>query len=78
MTKKQTSNDQFSKYIKWFWKTIIGGILFVILLFLLASFGAFGSLPSFEELESPENNTASEVISVDGKTLPVSGMCLNI
>lgn len=69
MTKKATNNDQFSKYIKWFWKTIIGGILFVILLFLLASFGAFGSLPSFEELESPENNTASEVISIDGKTL---------
>lgn len=69
MTKKATNNDQFSKYIKWFWKTIIGGILFVILLFLLASFGAFGSLPSFEELENPENNTASEVISVDGKTL---------
>ena len=69
MTKKTTNNDQFSKYIKWFWKTIIGGILFIILLFLLASFGAFGSLPSFEELENPENNTASEVISIDGKTL---------
>jgi len=69
MTKKQTSNDQFSKYIKWFWKTIFAGISFVVLLFLLASFGAFGTLPSFEELESPERNTASEVISVDGKTL---------
>jgi penicillin-binding protein 1A len=69
MTKKATNNDQFSKYIKWFWMTIVGGILFLILLFLLASFGAFGSLPTFEELESPENNTASEVISIDGKTL---------
>jgi penicillin-binding protein 1A len=69
MTKKATNNDQFSKYIKWFWMTIIGGALFVTLLFLLASFGAFGQLPSFEELESPERNTASEVISIDGKTL---------
>ncbi len=69
MTKKATSNNQFSKYIKWFWMTIFGGILFIILLFLLASFGAFGSLPTFEELESPERNTASEVISIDGKTL---------
>ena len=49
--------------------TILGGILFIILLFLLASFGAFGTLPTFEELESPERNTASEVISIDGKTL---------
>ncbi len=69
MTKTKTNNDQFSKYVKWFWKIIIAGILFLILLFLLASFGAFGPLPSFEELESPEKNTASEVISVDGKTL---------
>lgn len=69
MTKKATNNNQFSKYIKWFWRTILGGILFILLLFLLASFGAFGTLPSFEELESPERNTASEVISVDGKTL---------
>ena len=69
MTKKATNNDQFSKYIKWFWMTIFGGILFIILLFLLASFGAFGTLPTFEELESPERNTASEVISIDGKTL---------
>ncbi|HEY9169970.1 MAG TPA: transglycosylase domain-containing protein [Lutibacter sp.] len=69
MTKKAINNNQFSKYIKWFWMTIIGGVLFLILLFLLASFGAFGPLPSFEELENPENNTASEVISIDGKTL---------
>ena len=69
MTKKATNSDQFSKYIKWFWMTVFGGILFIILLFLLASFGAFGTLPTFEELESPERNTASEVISIDGKTL---------
>ncbi|KUO67675.1 MAG: penicillin-binding protein [Lutibacter sp. BRH_c52] len=69
MTKKTTNSDQFSKYIKWFWMTVFGGILFIILLFLLASFGAFGTLPTFEELESPERNTASEVISIDGKTL---------
>jgi penicillin-binding protein 1A len=69
MTKSEKNNDQFSKYIKWFWMTILGGILFIVLLFLLASFGAFGPLPTFEELENPEKNTASEVISIDGKTL---------
>ena len=69
MTKKATNNDQFLKYIKWFWMAIFGGALFIIMLFLLASFGAFGALPTFEELESPERNIASEVISVDGKTL---------
>ncbi|MDD3720964.1 MAG: transglycosylase domain-containing protein [Lutibacter sp.] len=69
MTKSKKDNDQFLKYVKWFWMIILGGITFIILLFLLASFGAFGALPSFEELENPENNTASEVISIDGKTL---------
>ncbi len=69
MTKSKKDNNQFLKYIKWFWIIILGGITFIILLFLLASFGAFGALPSFEELENPEKNTASEVISIDGKTL---------
>ncbi|NLP57202.1 penicillin-binding protein 1A [Lutibacter sp. B1] len=69
MTKKQTVNNQFSKYIKWFWITILGGTLAVVFLFLLASWGVFGALPSFEELENPEKNLATEVISIDGKTL---------
>ncbi|SNR52644.1 transglycosylase domain-containing protein [Lutibacter flavus] len=71
MTKKQTANNNnnFSKYIKWFWVTILGGTFAIILLFLFASWGFFGTLPTFEELENPENNLATEVISIDGKTL---------
>ncbi|MGG8496170.1 penicillin-binding protein 1A [Tenacibaculum sp. TC6] len=57
------------KYIKWFWGIILGGILFVCLLFLLASWGALGALPTFEELENPKSDLATEVISADGKTL---------
>ncbi|MDP2540160.1 penicillin-binding protein [Tenacibaculum discolor] len=67
MTEKKTTN--FSKYIKWFWGIILGGFLFISLLFLLASWGVFGALPTFEELENPENNLATEIISSDGKTL---------
>ncbi|RXP45869.1 penicillin-binding protein [Lutibacter sp. HS1-25] len=70
MAQKTTKNSpDFSKYIKWFWLTIFGGTLIVILVFLLASWGVFGALPSFEELENPEHNLATEVISMDGKTL---------
>lgn len=69
MTKKTVAKNNFSTYIKWFWITILGGILTLIFLFLLASWGAFGELPSFEELENPEHNLATEVISSDGKTL---------
>ena len=70
MTKKteiQTTN--FTKYIKWFWILILGGLATLMLIFLLTSWGAFGALPTFEELENPENNLATEIISSDGKTL---------
>ncbi|WP_369048114.1 penicillin-binding protein 1A [Tenacibaculum sp. UWU-22] len=66
---KNTNTTSFRKYTKWFWKIVIGGFLFVFLLFLLASWGVFGALPTFEELENPKSNLATEVISSDGKIL---------
>jgi penicillin-binding protein 1A len=67
MTKKETI--PFKKYIKWFWGITLGGFALILLLFLLASWGVFGALPTFEELENPESNLATEIISSDGKTL---------
>ncbi len=67
MTEKKVVN--FKKFIKWFWGIVLGGILFICFLFLLASWGVFGTLPTFEELENPENNLATEIISTDGKTI---------
>jgi penicillin-binding protein 1A len=69
MEHKKTTTNNFSSYIKLFWFLILGGTSGLILIFLLASWGVFGELPSFEELENPEKNLASEVISIDGKTL---------
>lgn len=66
-TKKNTTHN--GKYIKWFWYTFSGAIGFIIFLFLLASWGLFGSLPTFEELENPETNLATEILSSDGQTL---------
>ncbi len=67
MTEGKTTN--FRKYIKWFWGIILGGFLLICLLFLTASLGGFGALPTFEELENPKSDLATEVISADGKTL---------
>jgi penicillin-binding protein 1A len=39
------------------------------LFFLLASWGLLGSMPSFEDLENPDSNLATEVISSDGVTI---------
>lgn len=56
-------------YVQRFWKLFTGGVLLAILLFLLVSWGVFGKLPSFDVLENPKTNLATEVISADGKTL---------
>lgn len=67
-TPKKTTQSN-SKYIKLFWKVFLGGVLGVGLLFFLASVGAFGEMPSFEELENPDSNIATEIISADGKVI---------
>ncbi|MCF6280042.1 MAG: transglycosylase domain-containing protein [Flavobacteriaceae bacterium] len=71
MTKKKTIEEgtDSNKYLKWFWRIVIGGVILMILPFLLASWGALGVMPTFEDLENPESNLATEVISIDGKTL---------
>ena len=65
--KKQPQGN--GKYIKIFWIIFGSGILAAFLVFLLAGWGVFGKLPTFEELENPENNLATEILSSDGKTL---------
>ncbi|WP_223032263.1 penicillin-binding protein 1A [Hanstruepera marina] len=68
--KKQAKQTQdFQKYVRWFWKLFLGGILSVVLLFLLASWGVFGDMPDHTVLENPKTNLATEIISSDGKTL---------
>jgi penicillin-binding protein 1A len=66
MKKQET---QFKKYIQWFWRLFIGGFAFVFLLFIIAALGGFGPLPSFQDLENPQSNLATEVISADGVTI---------
>ncbi|WP_339754172.1 transglycosylase domain-containing protein [uncultured Winogradskyella sp.] len=68
---KQSKSEalDFSKYIRWFWMAFSGGVLAVVLLFLLASWGLLGEMPDYTRLENPETNLATEIISSDGKTL---------
>ena len=70
MAKKRTNNKtNFSKQKRWFWLLFICGISLIPVIFLLASFGAFGSMPDHTALENPRTNLATEVISSDGVTL---------
>ena len=67
MAKKERTS--FKKYLKWFWGIILGGFTLVLALFLYTASDPFEALPSFEELENPQTNLATEVISSDGKTI---------
>lgn len=68
-TKKKKVKDKTPLYVIVLW-SLFG-------LFLLFSFGLFygivnewfGDMPTFEELENPSTNLASEIISYDGETL---------
>lgn len=69
-TKKEAEKKRaFGRYKTWFWGIFAAGISAVLLLFLLAGWGVFGPLPTFEELENPETNLATEIFSSDGETL---------
>ena len=52
-----------------FWLLIFFGLLSVALMIGGAAFGAFGALPSFEEIENPVSNQASTVYSADGQII---------
>ena len=53
-------------YKKKFWQVFAYSLLGVLAFFLFASWGLFGSMPSFEDLENPDSNLATEIISSDG------------
>ncbi|MNS14052.1 Penicillin-binding protein 1A [compost metagenome] len=63
---KNSSEKDIKYYSKKFWKIFFYGLGGIALFFLFASWGLFGSMPSFEDLENPDSNLATEIISSDG------------
>ena len=61
----KTIQKDFKYYTKTFWRFFFYGIGGIIVFFLFASWGIFGSMPSFEDLENPDSNLATEVLSSD-------------
>ena len=56
-------------YKKKFWRIFFYSLGGIFIFFLFASWGLLGSMPSFEELENPNSNLATEIISSDGVVL---------
>lgn len=57
------------KYIIWFWALFATPFVLMLITFILISRDVFGPIPSFEELENPDNKLAAEVYSEDGVLL---------
>ena len=73
MTNKETPGElrerreaTYQKIVKWMWRLAILGIVGIVFIFILLS---LTDLPSFEELENPKSNLASEVYAANGEVL---------
>jgi penicillin-binding protein 1A len=67
MTSKNSKKED--KYLKRFWIIILSPVAIVILVLSSISLGLWGFMPSFEELENPRSNLASEIYAADGVLL---------
>ena len=55
--------------IRVLWSLLIFGLISFVSLFVLAGNGTFGEMPEFEQLENPNTNLATQIISSDGEML---------
>ena len=68
--KKSTKKgDNGKKAIRVLWSIFGIGIVLVIIFFFCIAKGVFGTMPTFEELENPQTNLTTQIISCDGKVL---------
>ena len=72
-TRKKTSDKAKETGIRWYlvviWSLFVISVTCGFGLFYGISHEWFGDMPTFEELENPSTNLASEIISADGKIL---------
>jgi len=67
--KKEKQQNGGSKAIRNLWIVFGSFLLLIILFFFCVAKGVFGTMPTFDELENPRTNLATEIISADGKVL---------
>lgn len=66
---KKHNNKDAAYYRKKLWKIYFYTLGIVMIFFLFASWGLLGKMPSFEDLENPDSNLATEIIANDGVTI---------
>ncbi|HDO27403.1 MAG TPA: penicillin-binding protein, partial [Bacteroidetes bacterium] len=65
----EKTHKKFFNYIVKFWLIVVLLFLITVLFFYGVARGWFGTMPSFQDLENPKSNLASQVISSDGVVL---------
>ncbi len=68
MAKKQKKGIN-PKIIRYIWLGAFAPFALIGILLILTALGVFGRMPSFEELENPRSNLATEIYSEDGKVI---------
>ena len=73
MTKKEQTMKRGRGWKTWLvismWSVVLTGVFGLVMLFALARFEALGPMPTFDELENPQTNLATEIYSADGVLL---------
>lgn len=67
--KKKAKSKGGEKYLVRFWILYLVSLLLVFLFFIAIANNLFGPMPSFEELENPKTNLATEIYSSDHKLI---------
>ncbi|MCQ2165085.1 MAG: transglycosylase domain-containing protein [Bacteroidales bacterium] len=60
------TDDTKKKIIKWFWICVTAPFAMIMLMLILV--WVFARIPSFEELEHPDNKLATQLLADDGRT----------
>lgn len=72
--KKQQQNSDNRRHIKIMWVSYLCVLFLVAIFFTMLSFGWLGFMPTFEELENPKANLATEVYADGGELLGYIGI----
>ena len=62
-------NNKTRRIVKWLWIVAMTPVALLALMLSLTAIGAFGRMPSFEELENPKSNLATEVYADNGQVI---------
>ena len=68
--KKKTQGAPAPNYVKWLWYAALTPFVLLAAMLTLTALGAFGRMPSFEELENPRSNIATEIYSEEEDEAP--------